>query len=360
MSDKSTVRMIEMYMEEAEAPMFLSGYFQSPPQNFHTTEKVEIDVIRDQEDVAVVIQDLTGEARQNENDKYVNKAFTPPIYKEEGTINAFEMIKRQAGQNPFQDPNFAANATSQAFRIFRRLERKIRRAIELMASQVFQTGILTLKDSAGVTLYTLDFLMKNTHKVTTAAWAVDGSTGTPLADVSSLARVVRQDGKKNPYRLIFGSTAFDRFLANADVKTRLFSNFNSPNFAQLAPQTRGQGATFQGWVNINNYKFEMWTYDGWYKDPNGGTLTKYVADNKVIMLSDGRYDLTYGAIPLIVPPDQRALPFLPARMTDSGQGLDLTTNSWVTPDGEHLRVSVGTRPLTIPTAIDTYGVLTVF
>lgn len=360
MSDRSTNRMIELYMEEADAPMFLSGFFRSPPENFHTTEKVELDIIRDQEDVAVVIQDFSGGARQNENDKYVNKSFTPPIYKEEGTINAFEMIRRQPGQNPFQDPNFGAAATGQAFRVFRRLERKIRRSIELMASQVFQTGILTLVDPNGTTLYTLDFLMKGSHKITTTTWAADGSTGNPLADIKSASRVVRQDGKKNPFRLVFGAGAFQRFLANADVKQRVFNNFTSPNYASLVPEMRGEGATFQGWVNVDNYKFEMWTYDGWFKHPQTGTLTTYVSDASVIMLAEGRWDLTYGAIPMIVSPEQRALPFLPARMSDSGRGLDLTTNSWITPDGEHLKVSAGTRPLTIPTAIDTYACLTVF
>ncbi len=35
--------------------------------------------------------------------------------------------------------------------------------------------------------------------------------------------------------------------------------------------------------------------------------------------------------------------------------IDMTTNAWFTPDNKHLKVSAGTRPLTIPTAIDTFG-----
>ena len=37
--------------------------------------------------------------------------------------------------------------------------------------------------------------------------------------------------------------------------------------------------------------------------------------------------------------------------------LDLTTNAWVTPNNKHVMVSAGTRPLTIPTAIDTFACL---
>ena len=360
MSDKSNARMLDLYMEEAEAPLFLSGMFQSPPRNFFSTEKVEIDVIRDEEDVAIVIKDLATGAHMNESSKYVNKSFTPPIFKEAAAINAFDMIKRQAGQTPFEDPNFALNATTQAFAVFRKLERKIRRSIELMCSQVLQTGTVTLTDAAGVDLYTLDFGSKTSHMATVGtAWATNGSTGTPLADLEALASVVRRDGKKNPNKLTFGASAWSRFLANADVQKRLLTNLNSMGMGQLAPVSRGQGATFQGFIILGNYRFEMWTYDGWYKHPVTGVLTPYLSDDNVVMTSDGRLDLAYGAIPRIVGPDARALPFLPSRMSSPGGGLDLSINAWVTSDGESLMVSAGTRPLVIPTAIDTFARLDV-
>ncbi len=364
MSDASTIRMLEMYVEESEAPMFLSGFFQSPPRNFHNTEFVELDIVRDDEDVAIVVQDLTAGARQNEASTYTNKQFKPPIFDEEGTITAYDLMKRVAGQDPFQDPNFGANASLQAFGIFRKLERKIRRAVELMASQVLQTGGLTCIDSAGVALYVLDFVPKASHMATVGTgsygttWATDGTTGTPLADLALLAQIVRRDGKRQPKQLVFGSSALQRFLANAVVQKALDKTVI--NLGALAPVSRGQGATFQGFVWIGHYRFEMWTYDGFYKHPQTGTLTPYVDDDNVIMLSEGaRLDLSFGAIPMIRRPESAALSFLPPRISDSGMGIDLTTNSWFSPDGKHLKVSAGTRPLTIPTAIDTFARLNV-
>lgn len=371
MSDRSTTRLISAYLEESPAPLFLAGMFQTPPQNIHTTEKVEVDVMRDGEDIAVVIQDFTAGQRENEATAYVNKGFTPPIYDEVGTITAYDQIRRLPGQNPFDSPDYAANAAAQAFRIFRKLENKIRRAIELMASQVFQTGILTLKDSLGNTLYTLDFGMRSSHKITTTAWAADGSTGAPLTDMSSAGTVVRQDGKKMADTAIFGKGAWQRFLKNAAAQTSLTRivgqiGANSAiglGLGQLIPQiSKGvEGATYQGYVFIDNYRYDLWTYDGWYKDPQTGTLTPFIPDNKVIVrASGGRMDLSFGAIPILVPPDQRILPFLPPRISSTDRGIDLTTNAWMTADGKHLKVSAGTRPLTIPTAIDTYATLTVF
>ena len=358
MSDSSTKQMIAEYMEEAPAPLFLSGFFQSPPRNFHTTEKVEIDVIRDDEEVAIVITDLSAGARMNESSRYTNKAFTPPIFKEAGAIHAYKQIQRQAGQDPFQSPDYGSNALTEAFAIFRKLERKIRRSVELMASQVFQTGVLTLTDAAASALYSLDFQAKATHMVTvTTTWAANGSTGDPLTDLGDLAAVIRRDGKKSPDKLVFGADAFKRFLANALVAARL-DNLRM-ELGQVAPVSRGEGATFQGYVWIGHYRFEMWTYDGFYKDPSSGDLTPYLAEDNVVMLaSTGRLDLSFGAIPRIVGPDPRAMPFLPPRMSSGDRGIDLTTNAWITADGESLMVSAGTRPLTIPTAIDTFGCLT--
>jgi hypothetical protein len=358
MSDASTQRLIERYMDDAESPGFLSGMFRSPPENFHNSEKVGIDIIRDEEDVAVVVQDLTVGARANESTLYVNKEFTPAIFDEEGTVSAYNMIKRQPGVDPFKDPNFGMNAAFESFRIFRRLERKIRRAVELMCSQVLQDGTVTCIDSAGTTLYTIDFLAKSTHKVTVSTtWATDGSTGAPMADIESLCDVVRQDGKREPNKLVFGSSALQRFLANAVVQKALDKTVL--NIGELAPTARGAGAKFYGYIWIGHYRMEIWTYNATYKHPQTGTVTRYLNTDNVLIMSDGRLDLTFGAIPMIVGPEERALPFLPPRMSSAEMGLDLTVNAWVTPDGKHLKVSAGTRPLPSPTAIDTFARLNV-
>ena len=125
------------------------------------------------------------------------------------------------------------------------------------------------------------------------------------------------------------------------------------------PQRVGQGATFQGTINIGNYEFRMWTYNGKYKDPATGNIVPYVTAGKVIMLSEGgRLDATFGNIPRLRSPEQQAIPYLPERMSNSDARVDLITNAWFTDDGENLMVGCAARPLLIPTAIDTYGCLT--
>lgn len=356
MSDSSTTALIAHYMDDAEAPMFLSGFFKSPPRNFHNTEFVEIDIERDEEDVAVPVQDLSADSRKNERNTYTNRKQKPPVFSEEASIASFDLVKRAAGNDPFQDPDFAENAAEQAFSVARKLEKKIRRSIELMAAQVLQSsGTITLVDSAGATIFTEDFQPKTTH-FPTAGNDWGGGSETPLADLASLARVIRRDGRKQPTDLIFGRTALIDFLAHSTVTARLDNR--RMELGMVAPEMRGQGATYYGDVWIDTYRFRMWTYDAVYKHPQTGTLTPYVTDDNVIMLCEsGRLDLTYGAVPRIVEPEGRAASFLPSRMSSTELGLDLSMSAWLTPNGKHLKIDVGTRPLTIPTAIDTFGCL---
>ncbi len=368
MSDASTRHFIEMYMDEASNPMFLSGFFRSPPRNFHTSEKVEIDILRDDEEVAIAIQDLSVGSRENESVKYINKAFAPPIFDESGTISSYNLVKRRAGANPYEDPDFAKNAMEEAFTIFRKLERKIRRAVELMCAQVLQTGKVTCRDKAGNALFTLDFGPRSTH-FPTAGNNWGGGSATIIGDVSSLAEVVRGNGRKVPSKLIFGARAWQDFIQDATILKYLESRradfgLLQPNqTAPLGPGTgapavRGEGASYNGYIWLGQYRYELWTYSGSYLDPVTNTHKPYVDPDSVIVLADdSRLDLTFGAIPFVRKPDIEALSMLPPRLSSGDRGLDLTTNVWFTPDNRHLKVSAGTRPLPIPTAIDTFGCL---
>jgi hypothetical protein len=351
--------MISKFVQEAPAPMFLTSFFKLRPENVHNSEKVEIDIQRDEEDVAIPLPDVSAGPRNNENSKWTNKSFVPPIYDEMGALSAWEQIKRQPGSNPFEDPSFARNAGQQAFTILNKGSNKVRRALELMASQVLQNGKISMVDAGGNVAYELDFLPKTAQIATVStAWATDGSAGAPIADLTALARLIRKNGKRRPDRLVFGSSAIQRFLANAVVQKYLEKTVL--NIGSLVPGQRSEDATFVGMIWIDNYEYEMWRYDGYFKHPQTGTLTPYVADDNVIMLSSAaRLDLTVGSIPMFVPPDSRVLQFLPPQIVSLDKGLALTTNAWLSPNGKSLFVSAGSRPLPVPVEIDSFARLDV-
>jgi hypothetical protein len=208
-------------------------------------------------------------------------------------------------------------------------------------------------------LFGLDFQPKTDHFPTVGTtWHPAGSAGTPLTDLSALGDTVRRNGKKIPNTLIFGKSAWQRFKINGQVLAELDKLNIHPG--EIRPRVAREGASFRGKMWIDHYEYELWMYDGACRLPGDADLTPYVDDDKVIMLcSEGRLDLTYGAIPSFVRPEERVVSVLPPTIFSEESGLHLTTNSYVTQDGKSLMVGAGTRPLTIPTAIDTFGCLDV-
>lgn len=360
MSGSTTKRMLRAYIQMAPPTLFLSGLFQSPPENFHTSEEVEIDIIRSDEDISIVIQDLSTGYRMNSEDLYTNKGFKPPIHKEALPINSFDLIKRMPGQDPFQSPDFRASIILRMFNGMTKIERKIRRSIELQASQVLQTGIVTLTDNTGAALYTLDYKPKATHFPTAGTtWGQVGAD--PLGDIDAVAEILRNDGLADPDQLIFGKDAFIEFLKDEEVQKH-YDN-RRMDLGTISPmEMRGNGGTFRGIIEIGNYRYDMWTYGGRYKHPQTGVKTQFIDPGKVVIrASSGRLDATFGAIPnigaLVGGQATGLLPELPSRISNADGGMDLFTNAWLSQDGEQLFGGVGARPLMIPTAIDTFGCL---
>lgn len=360
MSGATTTRMIRAYQQMAQPMLFLSGLFQSPPENFHTSEEVEIDIVRSDEDISIVIQDLSTGYRMNAEDLYTNKGFKPPIHKEALPINSFDLLKRMPGQNPFQSPDFRANVILRLFNGMTKIERKIRRSVELQASQVLQTGVVTLTDINGNALYTLDYKPKSTHFPSAGtAWGQAGAD--PIGDINALAEVIRGDGLADPDQLLMGVDAFEAFISNDAVQKRF--DIRRMDLGTISPmEIRGGGGSYRGIVEIGNYRYDVWTYGGRYKHPQTGVSTPFLDPAKVVVrASSGRLDATFGAIPnigsLMGAQATQLLPELPGRISNADGGMDLFTNAWLSADGEQLFGGVGARPLMIPTAIDTFGCL---
>ena len=353
MTGTTTKVMLAAYEQDAEPTMFLSGMFQSPRRNFHNSEEVEIDIVRTEEDISIAIQDLSTGARLNSEDLYTNKGFKPPIHKEAGPINAHTLIKRMPGDDPFKSVDFMANALKRGVRLGQKLQRKIARAVEYQSSQVLTTGTVTLIDENGVAVYTIDYKPKATH-FPTAGIAWSSASSTKLADIESLANVIRGDGLSNPDMLIMGEGSYELFIQDQAVLDRMDNRRIAGN--GIVPlELMGNGGIFRGVIEIGNYSYDIWTYGGRYKHPQTGVSTKFIPDDKVVVrASSGRLDAAFGGIPRITT-DSRVPSALTSRISIPGKAFDIQMNGYITPNGETMMVEAGTRPIMIPTAIDTYG-----
>lgn len=356
MADNSTTRMLSAYFKDARPTLFLAGMFQSPSENFFDSESVQIDVVRSGESVAVNVYDVSSGPRRTEATEFTNKEYVPPIYNEGSSITAFDLNKRQPGATNFDDPIFQANATNQAFRQVRLAEDRIRRAYEWQSSQVLQNpGAVVLIDENGLTTFAINYFPKASH-FPTAGVSWSNAAATPLLDLQALGIVITTDGLTTATDAIMGSTAFDNFIRNDEVKAQLDNR--RMEIGRISPVSRGEGAILQGTVWTGAYNLNIWTYDGRYENPQTNVSTTFVEADKVIMMSAGsRLDAVFGSIPSLVPPDSRVLPFIPGRAASVAGGVDLHLNAYLSTNGKQLTIETGSRPLFIPTDIDSYGCL---
>ena len=348
---------LQLFTQMRNPNMFLTRMFTIKPGGSYNGDKVAIDIQRFDEDIAISIKKCTG-PNLNDFDEFTTKEFEPPAYGEGFPLDVCDLLNRMAGVDPYTAAytGYAAQLQAKMLLGFRLINDKIIRSVEVQASQILQTGTLDLKDSAGNTTYSVDFKPKATHFPTvTTSWSTT-ATADPLADLGALAKVIRTDGKVNPDRLIFGDTAFDNFLQNQKVLERLDNR--RMELGGIAPAFEDSGATFQGFIWIGNYKFEMWSYPDTYKDPQTGLAVEYInPDNVVMMSSRARLDMTSARVPLPLGPDPRVASLLPGRMVSRTAGFDVTPNVYSTPNGKQIMGELESRPLLIPVQIDAYGCL---
>ena len=274
------------------------------------------------------------------------------------------LLQRVPGQNPFDDNDFVSKAQAEAARNMALIADGIGRTIELQTSQVMQTGTITLNDTNNNSVYTLNYSPKATHFPTVGtAWS--NAASDKLADLESLADVIRSNGLSDVTDVVMGASAIRHFLN--DTKIQALLDNRRISIGDITPRGAGQGATFVGQIQVGTYRLNIWTYAGRYNHWQTGVSTKYIEDDKVVMLALGpsntegdntvrtRIDLTYGRYLPIRQPLPEARRFIPGGI--SAGMVQLDTNAWFTNDGHGLTVGAGIRPLVIPVGIDTFGCL---
>ena len=357
MSNLAQKKMLKAYFESASPLFFLMSFFQSPRENFFEGESVEIDIVRTGEQVSVAMTDIKQGYRQNTVALSTNKEFKPPAHKEAINLNSFSLLERNPGQNPFEQVGYRAKLLQKILNSTRTTADKILRSMEWQASQVLQTGVVSLTDENGAATFEIDYKPKATHFPTAGtAWGTAG--GDPVGDLIALSNVIRNDGKRRPTISVWGEAAYESiFEADGGIPERL--NFRRADTVGIVPQQRNsEMGVFHGTIEMGNTRLEIWTYDGHYDDPQTGNSTDFVDPAKVILLSGGRLDAVFGGVPnigqLLGANNSSVVGAIP-RLQSGGNMSDLHVNAWLDNSGENLTVGVASRPLMIPTAIDTFG-----
>lgn len=353
--------------EQMRSPnLFLSRMFTIKPGGIYQGGKVAVDIMRSGEEVAIAIKKCTG-PNLNDIEEWTTKEFSPPSYGEAFPVDVCDLIKRMPGVDPFTDAynGYVASLMSKLTRGFVLVDNKIKRAIELQASQILQEGALTLTNKDGDTVYEVNFFPKTSHFPTAGTTAgygpvwTDTANSTPMADLQVLAKQIRANGKINPDQLIYGESALQNFLKSDEVTTALDNR--RIELGGIAPSSNllDSGATFYGFIWVGTYKFEMWAYPDTFTDPVTQLPTEYINADKVVMrASRGRMDMTVAEVPLPLGPDPRVAGLMPGRMTSRESGFDVTPNLYATPNGKQIMGELESCPLLIPVDIDSFGCIT--
>jgi hypothetical protein len=343
-------------MPDITKNMWLTSWFKTTPEDITEAEFISIDIERSDEDIAPVLTDISTGAVIISEDVYTNKEIKPPAFALKMPFNVYDLTNVGVGETEYEAAqiNYQAKMRMKILKSWAKLTNMIKRTIELQASQILQTGTLTLYNSAGVATYLLDFAPKATHFPTAGtAWGAVGSN--PLGDISDLAEVIRNDGLVDPKNLIMGLGAFSQFVANDDVKTLFYKDQYA--IGSLSPQMLNNGATLQGFINIGNYRYAIWTYGGRFIDPVTSTKTQYVNWDSCIMLPDPEdldFRKCFGAVPQIVDSVPEFRDVLPSRVTVPG-AFDFKPRIYTDEAAETVYSEIKSRPILIPVSIDRFG-----
>ena len=289
-----TKAVMGVYDEMISPSSFLSSFFEA---RTFTTKEVSIEVRRGTEKIAVdVIRGTDG--NRNQFTRFSEKIFVPPFYNEYFDITTLERYDRAFGQPEGISPATVGYLASDVGMKLAALRDKIERAKERQAAQVFETGIVELKNGDNI-----DFKRKAESLVDLSGeyWS------DPTADIEQhlvdAARFMRNVGKNTVpvLTLILSSDAWialkksDYFKNNANyVKVSLID-------VGMPAQVESTGAVYHGRLTAGAYIYNVYTYDEVYEDADGNIVNYLPADRAIVLPSQGQTFLfSHAGVPAIL------------------------------------------------------------
>ena len=357
--------LLDAYIQGVDPYGFLASFFKVPSKAMRSMTrgaagKISVPLMFNGEEIAIP-QLCCGATTGNVISKTDVMELTVPKYSEEYTIDDCDLYNAPFGINEYD-----AAMIADIERIFNygsmgliRMGNSHNRAIELQAAQIWQTGSLSLTDQNADQVYTYDFPKEDSNFPTTAKAWDNPLTCDPRADITALVTAIKTNGSCNPDIMIMNSVTFDKFL-KAD-KIRSESDLLRVNNIMIEQDKESprDGRVLQGTFSAGGSILTIYTYDKTYKDPATGNKTKYINDDKVIILdSSSRFDIVPTHVPRFKssrnPYSDRMPSTLPLHKIPNG----IQVNPWLSGNNRVLHIETYQNTVLIPTALNDYGCLT--
>jgi len=329
-----TDSIVTIFKQKAKATTFLQSFGR---EKVRSTGTISVAVRRFGENIAVDVN-RSSEGNRNEFSKGTVKSFKPPYYREYFEFTALESYQRAL------DSKQTNLTVDQIFQISEEgaehlmvLVDKIQRAVELQAAQVFETGVLQLKDGGNI-----DFKRKAASMVDNTSSPWTSNSNDPREQLQAGANFIRTEGKYQGgiFNIVMGQDAISAFLNNDNIKNTEY--LQNAQFSQLTtPQRDANGGVLHGMLSMESYKGYVWSYPEMYKDASG-SKQDYVNPKKVFMTPTAPvYDIAYAGVPRLL-----------------GENGGNTTGKYVFGDyidernSSHV-MDVKSAPIFVPTDVDT-------
>ena len=335
-------KIVAVYDQEMDVsvPTFCTGMYAA---EYSDTEHVSVDIARANESIA---KEVTGNAEEFVDlGEETNKDYVPLEYRQTVLINNRTGYRRDLGEQPFSSVGQAARTIKRIMRSTAFAEKRIKRAVELRSIGALLDGQIVVGNE------TISFNRKATHNFTAStAWTAAGAD--IEANLKTMGELIRKDGLVNVAKLVVGETALTALYSKEDYRTQLDQRWRG-DISKVYERDDMTGGIFHGIITAGSWQFKVYSFPQYYENA-AGVQTRYLPADKVIALPEmPKFTMAYGGIPLQFKDNLLSNGMPPIQEMVRGEKL---IKSYTDMKRENYFVSVCSRPLPLPVAVDQFVV----
>ena len=308
------------------------------------TETVDVDYKKGNRKLAPFVHRRIG-GKTVPNTGYETKIYTPPLIAPDKVTSVDNLLKRQAGENPFSGRTPAERAVVKVAADFHELDEMITRREEWMCAQVIFTGSIPVIGEGIEETISFDFT--NNETITTAAKKWNNAGSDPIADLKRWRKIVQKNGFVNCDICIMADDVAEAFVNHEKVRKLL--DTRGYDLATIKPRELPNGVTYVGTIHgegLDIYTYSEWFLDDW-TDPSAPKQKPLVPDGELALLSTAaEYSMYYGATTLIDKKTEEFYTVEGARVPDS----------WAERKPARRFLQLNSNPLPVPHEVDSWFV----
>jgi len=329
-----TRRMLGVLRQMPPSPRFFRRFQRNTIQ--HPTDTITIDIEKGGQRVVPYIVPVK-EGVVMERDGIKTNSYQLPYIRVKMGSGADKWLNRSAGDTVFTEEIIAQRAASALIDDFDYLGRNLDVEEERQRGEALSTFQVTIRDQQGDSIRVIKFGQGQTGSPSSPFTAATGFNDF-LEFCRGRVQAITATGAPAPTDIVLagdvGNIAIRIF--NPDAKTSYLSSFMIER-GQIDIHSVEPGVIYLGF--FRELGCNVWIYNGTYTDLDG-TAKPFVPNGKMLMLSsNARYDMNYGAI-------QNYHGFTPVARFP---------HTWIEQDGRARFLQLESAPLFVPHQIDSVG-----